>query len=348
MDDLMPRGCPPGEDLDMGDERVGQIPAARAGTAGYTVTEAVTVVACMGVVAAFAAPNIIRFKSAMEVQNATAQVGGVLQQTRARAVSEAIPYLFLVQHEDVGDGSRGAFALIVRDNDRSYSVTPPDDVEPFSLDPSIGSNVRQFGESEAPSRTDIPPAYTDASTLRARDGSDPSTADSSGRGSSGSGSSGSGSSGGDSSGSGSGSGSSESGSGGLLGGVGEIVGGLLGRGGSGSSGQESSGSGSSGSGSAGSGSSQIASASMEEPSPTSLSDSVANGSTFPVSDSEGAPGVAFNERGIPVSLDSPGDWGSGAGAIYLTDDAGATYASVLSPLGEVSIVTYDSGSGRWR
>ena len=297
-------------------------------TAGYTATEAMTVVACMGVVAAFAAPNIIRMKAALEVQDATAQVGGALQRTRARAVSEATPYLFLVQNEEVGDGTRGAFALIVRDNDRSYSLTAPDTVETFSLEDSIRPEVRQFGESpDAAPSADIPPAYTDASKLVAD-----ARTDSSGRGSSGSGSSGSGS------------GSSGSGSGGgLLGGVGEIVGDLLG---GGSSGSGSSGSGSSGSGS--SGTTQTTTGSTTRESSGSLSDSVANGSTFPVSEGEGVPGVAFNERGIPVSLDSPNDWGTGAGAIYMSDGEGALYASVLSPLGEVSIAHFDSGSGTWK
>jgi type II secretory pathway pseudopilin PulG len=304
----------------MGDKLVGRLLAA----AGYTITEAMTVVGAMGIVSAIAAPNIIRFKSAMEVQGATSQVGGVLQQTRSRAVAEAIPFLFLVQHEEVGDGERGAFALIVRDNDRSYSLTTPDDVETFKLDADVPHEIRQFGENPDVAVPDIPRAYTDATILERES--------SSGRDSSGSGSSGSGGSGS----SGSGSGSSGSGSGGLLGGVGELLGGLLG---GGSSGQGVS------------GSETASSRSIGEVSPgqeTKLSDVVENGSTFPVSESEGTPGIAFNERGIPVALDSPSDWGSGAGAIYMSDDAGSVYAAVMSPLGEVSISRYDSGSGNWK
>jgi hypothetical protein len=202
----------------------------------------------------------------------------------------------------------------VRDNDRSYSLTPPDTVETFALDSSIRPQVRQFGESpDTTARTDIPPAYTDASTLTSETRA---TTDSSG-----------------------------SGSGGLIGGVTEIVGDLLG--GSDSSGSDTSESDSSegeGSGTT----RQTTTASTTRQSAGSLSDSVANGSTFPVSEGEGVPGVAFNERGIPVSLDSPGDWGSGAGAVYMTDGEGALYASVLSPLGEVSIAHYDSGSGTWK
>jgi Tfp pilus assembly protein FimT len=290
--------------------------------AGYTAVEAMTVVAVMGVVAAFAAPNIIRLKSALEVQEATAQVGGVLQRTRARAASEGVPFLFLVQQEEVSDGSRGAFALIVRDNDRSYSLTPPDDVETFALDSTTRPEVRQFGQGSDTVRTDIPRAFTDATVLRSP------------------GDSGSGSGVDQSSGGGSGSsGPGAGGSGGLLGGLGQIVGGLLG-GGSGSSGSGSSGSGSSGSGSQ----AEIAPALESD----SLSDSVVNGSTLPYSDAAQMPGVAFNERGIPVALDSPNDWGTGAGAIYLTDNGNDVYAAVLSPLGEVTISRYDAGSGRWK
>jgi hypothetical protein len=65
-----------------------------------------------------------------------------------------------------------------------------------------------------------------------------------------------------------------------------------------------------------------------------------NGASFPNSESEGVPAVAFNEQGIPVSLDSPSEWGSGAGAVYLTDGDSALYAASVSPLGEVSEVRY--------
>jgi type II secretory pathway pseudopilin PulG len=255
--------------------------------AGYTVTEALTVVAAMGIVSAFAVPNVLQLKAALEVQQATVQVAGALQRTRARAVAEGVPYLFLVQQEAVGEGSRGTFALIVRDSDRSYSVTPPDQVETFALDPDLPEKIQQYGSAPEPIYPDIPRACTDASA--AYDASRiPGTSEAS-------------------------SASSSSAQGGITTGI-------------------------------ASGSNRASERAAAEP----LADAVTNGSTLPAAEDSGTPGLAFNERGIPVSLDSPGDWGSGAGAIYLTDNEGALYASVISPLGEVSTSRYDAGGGSWK
>jgi type II secretory pathway pseudopilin PulG len=288
----------------MGNRRLGRLDES----AGYTAVEALTVVAVMGVTAAFTAPSMLRFQAAQQVQSATSEVGGMLQRVRARAVNEAIPYLVLFQKEEVTDGERSAFALIVRDNDRSYTVTPPDDVETFTLGPEVKPKVRQYGEAPAGGTSSfetLAAPTTDRSMLVENRTS--------------------------SSGSGSGSGGLV---GGLLGGVGEVVGGLLGGG-----------SGSSGSGSSGSSGSGSASTTL----PRESVDTVAtNGTTFPVSEDAAVPAIAFNERGIPVSVDSPQDWGTGAGAVYLTDNESAVYAAVLSPLGEVSMARYDAKSSSWR
>jgi len=288
-------------------------------TAGYTAVEAMTVVAVMGVCAAFTAPSMLRFQSAQSVQSATSEVGGMLRNVRSRAVGEATPYLVLFQKEEVTDGERSAFALIVKDADRSYTVTPPDDVQTFVLGPEVKPQVRQYGESElGTSFGELTAPETDRSILVAStDLSVVASTDLSGSGSSGSGSSG-------------------SGSGDLLGGVTEVLGGLLG------------GSESSGSGSSGSGSEAFTSIARESTSTELVEDVATNGTTFPVSEDAGVPSIAFNERGIPVSLDSPEDWGTGAGAVYLTDNETAVYAAVVSPLGEVSLARYDAKSSSWR
>jgi type II secretory pathway pseudopilin PulG len=247
-------------------------------SAGYTVVEALTVVGAMGVVAAFSAPSIMNFKAVQEVQAATSEVGGMLQRVRTRAAAEAVPHLILFQKEDVSGGERSAFALIVRDNDRTYSLTPPDDVETFKLDPRLRPEIRQYGEGDAA------PIYE---TMLAPTEDRSTTVDNSGSGSSGSGSSGSGSS-----------------------------------------------------GSGSSGSSRLLREVVKEV--------ATNGTTFEVAADAGVPALAFNERGIPVSLESPQDWGSGAGAVYLTDNENAVYAAVLSPLGEISLSRYDPKTSSWK
>jgi hypothetical protein len=75
---------------------------------------------------------------------------------------------------------------------------------------------------------------------------------------------------------------------------------------------------------------------------------VVNGASFPLSEGEGVPALAFDERGVPVSLDSPTQWGSGAGAIYLTDNERVVYAASLSPMGEVQVERYDPTTISWK
>jgi type II secretory pathway pseudopilin PulG len=310
----------------MGNRRLGRLDES----AGYTAVEALTVVAVMGVTAAFTAPSMLRFQAAQQVQSATSEVGGMLQRVRARAVNEAIPFLVLFQKEEVTDGERSAFALIVRDNDRSYTLTPPDDVETFTLGPEAKPKVRQYGEADpgTPSAFEgLTPPATDRSMLVENRTS----------------------SGGLLGGVGSllGGGSSGSGSGGLLGGLGGLLGGGSSGSGSSGSGSGSSGSGSGSSGSGSSGSSGSSSSGTSTPR-ENVDEVATNGTTFPMSEDAGVPSIAFNERGIPVSVDSPQEWGTGAGAVYLTDNESAVYAAVLSPLGEVSMARYDAKSSSWR
>jgi type II secretory pathway pseudopilin PulG len=281
----------------MGNRNAGR--AARE--AGYTAVEALTVVAVMGAVAALTGPSINRFRATQDVQKATAQVGGMLQQIRARAIQEGIPQLVLVQQEDVSGRARSPFALIVRDNDRSYSLTPPDDVQTFTLDADLRPEVRQYGVAPESRFEDLKVSDEEADALQARYeawASDPAN---------------------------SGSGAS----------------------------------GCSGRGPCLDPAAADYQASMDpansaydpasiEANLRSASDATENGSTFPSSSDAGVPAIAFNEQGIAVSLDSPGQWGSGAGSIYLTDNQNAVYAASVSPMGEVSLSRYDTESGSWK
>ncbi|MGH9885164.1 MAG: pilus assembly FimT family protein, partial [bacterium] len=123
--------------------------------------------------------------------------------------------------------------------------------------------------------------------------------------------------------------------------AGELVGALLGSteesSGSGESGSdsESSGSGSSGSGSESSGSGKSGAGKVARAS--TVAQTVVNGSTVPLDAESGRPVVAFSERGIPVDPSTPTRWGSGAGAIYLTDGKQALYAAIVNPLGGVKL-----------
>ena len=79
-----------------------------------------------------------------------------------------------------------------------------------------------------------------------------------------------------------------------------------------------------------------------------VADSVVNGATFPVDETDGRSVVAFSERGIPVDPANPTEWGSGAGAIYLTDGVSTVIAALVAPLGDIQLREFDAGSSSWR
>jgi len=79
-----------------------------------------------------------------------------------------------------------------------------------------------------------------------------------------------------------------------------------------------------------------------------IAETVVNGATFPLDAGSGRPVIAFSERGIPVDPQTPTRWGSGAGAIYLTDGAEALYAAVVNPLGGVQLRKYEATTRTWR
>ena len=58
--------------------------------------------------------------------------------------------------------------------------------------------------------------------------------------------------------------------------------------------------------------------------------------------------IAFSERGVAVDPASPTAWGSGAGGVYLTDGDSTVFAAVVSPLGDVQLRVFDTGSSTWR
>jgi hypothetical protein len=49
------------------------------------------------------------------------------------------------------------------------------------------------------------------------------------------------------------------------------------------------------------------------------------------------PAIGFNSQGIPVSLATPTQWGTGAGAYYITDNYRSVYAVVVLPLGGIRV-----------
>jgi prepilin-type N-terminal cleavage/methylation domain-containing protein len=251
-------------------------------SAGFTLVEMIAVLAILGVLAVLVYPNLVRFKDQQLTRSGVTQVGGVLDDARARASTEAVPYLVFFNDRNAGGNGCGSAATVVRDADRSYSITAGDDVRDVEFEYSVCRVARPFGDPTTVVDSSIPLPTQDLA-VRAIGGVGGIV-------------------------------------GGLVGGLGGIVGGLVGGGGGGGGGAA----------------------------PAMLADTVVYGSTFPIDPASGRPVVAFSERGIPVDPQTPTQWGSGAGAMYVTDGRETVYAALVQPLGDVQLRVYDRVAGDWR
>ncbi|MCP4007809.1 MAG: type II secretion system protein [bacterium] len=59
------------------------------------------------------------------------------------------------------------------------------------------------------------------------------------------------------------------------------------------------------------------------------------------------PAIGFTAQGIPVSLSTPTNFGSGAGAVYVTDGDSLVLAVIVQPLGAIRIRVLQPGSSSW-
>ncbi len=167
-------------------------------SAGFTLIEVLTVCSIVGVLAMLAYPNMVRFREQQQTKAGARQMAGVLDEARSRATNEATPYLVYFNEKTVdGNGNCGPAATMVRDSDRTYSITAGDDVHDIPLPEGACEKVKQYGESgESTALADLRLPLEDESTraLGLVGGLlEEEEEDSSGSGSSGSGSSGTGS-----------------------------------------------------------------------------------------------------------------------------------------------------------
>jgi hypothetical protein len=87
---------------------------------------------------------------------------------------------------------------------------------------------------------------------------------------------------------------------------------------------------------------------LSESEPAVALGAVADGSTLPISGVLGVSVAAFSPQGAAVAVDTPAEWGTGAGGIYITDNADAVLAVLVMPLGAVRMMKLDAASGAWR
>ena len=290
---------------------------------GYTLLELMTAVAIAGILATIAFPSLKRMQTTRAAKASATQVAGMLSDARTAALTEGTPHLvyFNTAEAPAADGSCPTLGVEVRDVDHSYSITPGDTTRELHLPSDACDKVKPFDAV-----SDVTPEIAavslpaDDQATRAPDVASAAAASGNAQGNANGGS-----------------GSANSGSG------------------SSNSGNGNSGSSNSGSGNA---NANLGNASAATPNASTVAQAVArsatvaetvvNGATFPVDANDGRPVVAFSERGIPVDPANPTQWGSGAGAVYLTDGESTVVAAVVAPLGGIQLRVFDPASGEWR
>jgi hypothetical protein len=93
---------------------------------------------------------MVRLKDKQKTREGATQMAGVLDEARSRATSEATPYLVYF-NEDSADGAPCApAATMVRDSDRTYTITAGDDVRDIALPEDSCKKVKKVsGDSTA-------------------------------------------------------------------------------------------------------------------------------------------------------------------------------------------------------
>lgn len=87
---------------------------------------------------------------------------------------------------------------------------------------------------------------------------------------------------------------------------------------------------------------------MSESEPNTTLADLTDGTTIPDSADLGVPVVAFSPQGAPVAVDTPAEWGTGAGGIYVTDNDSMVLAILIAPLGSVKVQKLDPADGKWK
>jgi prepilin-type N-terminal cleavage/methylation domain-containing protein len=87
---------------------------------------------------------------------------------------------------------------------------------------------------------------------------------------------------------------------------------------------------------------------LSEAQPSVTLSELTDGTTLPVSADMEVPVVAFSPQGAPVAVDTPAEWGTGAGGIYVTDNQNMVLAILVAPLGSVKVQRLDLSDGTWK
>ncbi len=140
----------------------------RTSSSGFTLIEVITVVAIVGILALIAYPNMVRFKNQQQTRAGATKMAGVLDEARSRATSEATPYLVYFNDDAGGGGGGGGAcppaATMVRDSDRTYSITAGDEVHDIALPEDSCHKLKKVDEGSTAALPDLKLPLEDVST----------------------------------------------------------------------------------------------------------------------------------------------------------------------------------------
>jgi prepilin-type N-terminal cleavage/methylation domain-containing protein len=138
-----------------------------ASESGFTLLELMTAVAILGVMIAMATPSMLRMRDRQNTTASATQMAGVLANARALAASSGTPQLVYINPATTDEnGGCGTSAVVVKDVDHSYSITPGDETKEVKLD---CTNVQRFADAAPASNVPMP---TDDLAVRAPDAAD--------------------------------------------------------------------------------------------------------------------------------------------------------------------------------
>ena len=78
--------------------------------------------------------------------------------------------------------------------------------------------------------------------------------------------------------------------------------------------------------------------------PANLGALAGRSSTFPNASFNALPTLGFTPQGLPVAVNGAATPGSGAGAVYVTDNQSSVYAAIVLPLGGVRVRVLDGSN----
>jgi prepilin-type N-terminal cleavage/methylation domain-containing protein len=127
---------------------------------GFTLIEAVVVIAIIGIVVALGVVRLSQVQSRARTREAIVMVAGMLQQARDSAIASGVPNLVYFADSGSCAGEREPLAQIVRDNDSSCSPTPGDTQVDFRLTGSTARSPLMEQATTRRSRGCCPPMRT--------------------------------------------------------------------------------------------------------------------------------------------------------------------------------------------